>query len=87
MALYKMICKHFLATLSPDAIFMETELGLMVGGTELSIRGMRCLDEGWTKVTDDRLPDDKTVPDALHEGTSLPVEEVRAGLHQNGRKP
>ena len=49
--LYEFICKHFLATISPDAKMTNMLVTFQAGKYKLQLKGTRLIDPGFTEVT------------------------------------
>jgi len=85
--LYCAICRHFLATISPDADFVEAEMQLDVQGQLFSTTSSRCLTAGWGDVAERDFSDEGPVDLAAFgradtSGMSLPVVGVEVTGHQ-----
>ena len=48
--LYEFICKHFLATISPDARMTNMLVTFQAGKHKLQLKGTRLIDPGFTEV-------------------------------------
>ena len=49
-ALYEEVCRHFLATVSPDATVREAAVSLQINGVAFSASSRRITSRGWARV-------------------------------------
>ncbi|CAJ1420011.1 unnamed protein product [Effrenium voratum] len=82
-ALYEEVCRHFLATISPDSTFREAELVLQVGDLSLSATSRRVLHRGWAAVAQVQLKDIGAVDlsSGFREGETLALQDVSLSQH------
>lgn len=50
--LYEYVCRHYLATISPDGKFMKKSVSFECGPHKYSLTGVSLLDPGFTEVCD-----------------------------------
>jgi len=77
--LYKLVCRHFLATVSPDCMVNEVEVKLDLGGVPMAVKSKRQVQGtfNWTHVTGTEVKDDG--PSGLENikpGTRLAVSDT-----------
>ena len=84
LAVYDLIARRFLATLSPASVVAVTEARLRLGGVEFRAVGTRVLEPGWREI----LPADHPALDLppIQPGDILPVRELRL-THDETRPP
>src|SRR5438128_6196115 len=84
LAVYDLIARRFLATLSPASVVAVTEARLRLGGVEFRAAGTRVLERGWREV----IPPDHPALDLppIQPGDVLPVRELRL-THDETRPP
>ena len=61
--LFDMVCRHFLATVSPDCKFLRTKVRLSGGGEEFTLTGRKVIDPGFTAVSRSGDMADVSIPD------------------------
>lgn len=74
-ALYDMIVRHFLATVSPDATYLATKIKVEMGGEGFTLNGKRMLTPGFTAILTSFGKDDVIVP-RFTEGERLVPRRV-----------
>jgi len=74
--IYEYIARHFLASISADAIVQKTSGVFEIAGESFSLKGRSPVEEGWTAV----MPWLKVAPDRIasdmKEGDLYPIAEV-----------
>lgn len=86
--LYCAICKHFLASISPDCALMEGEVIVEMSSQRFSAKSVRVINKGWCSI-DERQVDGSGSIDLGTcrgwEGRTLPVKRVE--LVESATKP
>lgn len=73
LRLYNMVARHFLATVSGDAIFEDTVVSLQVAGEEFTCRGRRIIEPGWKGILGKEIEDmDSHLPE-FSKGALVPI--------------
>jgi len=82
-ALYEMVCRHFLATVSPDAKVQEAELHLQLGDVAFTASSARITSFGWARVSRVPLQDTGAVDlsSGFRQGDVLELREVKLQQH------
>lgn len=77
-ALYEEVCRHFLATVSPDATVREAELQLQLGDVGFTASSGRITSFGWARVARVQLQDTGAVDlsGGFNQGDALRVLDV-----------
>ena len=69
--IYEYVARHFIASLSPDARFAKTKIGILLNGENFSVSGKSLIEAGWMDVMpgqntkDDKMPE-VSVGDEFH---------------------
>lgn len=83
--LYKAICTHFLASVSPDCLYDEAEAKLELASELFVARSSRCVQEGWMEVDGRDAADDGPVDMLAYrgrEGLAVDITDVKVTSHQ-----
>lgn len=80
--LYEYIVKHFLATISPDCTFTQTEVKFEIAGEQFTCTTRTPLDSGFTEIMPWLAIDDGQTAPKLKEGDRCTVEQVKLGEHK-----
>lgn len=82
--MYDFVCRHFLATISPDARFAKTKIQFIAGSQSMNLNGSMVLDRGFTEVTPWVKLSDKVIPN-FTEG--MEVILTRLEIQEQSTKP
>ncbi|CAK8989891.1 DNA topoisomerase 3-beta (DNA topoisomerase III beta) [Durusdinium trenchii] len=82
-ALYEEVCRHFLATVSPDATLREAEVQLQLGDVAFSATSGRMTSFGWARVARVQLQDTGAVDlsAGFQQGDVLRLQDVSLRQH------
>jgi DNA topoisomerase I len=82
-AIYDMIVRHFLATMSMPAVYMETKIVIQIGDEMFNLTGKQIKDKGFLEIYPFRKIAEKLLPD-LKEGDEVNVSslEMKEGKTQ-----
>ena len=82
-AIYDMIVRHFLATMSMPAVYMETKIVIQIGDEMFNLTGKQIKDKGFLEIYPFRKIAEKSLP-ALKEGDEVSVSslEMKEGKTQ-----
>ena len=58
--IYELVTRHFIATVSPDALFLQTKVCASVGGEIFLLSGKELLEPGWLAATRSFKPNEQT---------------------------
>lgn len=82
--IYELVCRRFLATLYPSAIYEEKHAEIMIGDERFDATGRHLLEPGWRKVYIYWKFEEKWLP-GLIKGETVDVKHVR--LKEGETKP
>ena len=74
--IYEYVCRHFIASISPDCKLNKTKISIDLHGELFTLCGRIVEDPGWTVVMPHFAVKDETVPE-VQEGEKLRMSEVR----------
>ncbi|CAE8726676.1 unnamed protein product, partial [Polarella glacialis] len=81
-ALYEEVCRHFLASLCPDASFREADASFQVGSVTFSSHSSRMTSPGWTRVARRQFTDEGLVDlSSLQQGMEVEVQRIALSHH------
>lgn len=75
--LYEYICRHFIASVSPDCKTMKSKAVFTIGKERFKISGHRLCSPGFAEIMPWLLPKDDLMPDLTSLPAQLPVESVK----------
>lgn len=90
--IYDLVVRRFLAVLSEDSVYDQTEVQLQIAGETFTAKGKISVSAGWRGIYDAQLfssddedenadeDKDQSLP-PLQQGQTLPVQEVRLDQH------
>jgi len=73
---YELVVRRFLATVSPAAQVRMTDLDVLIKDEIFKAEGKKFLDIGWRKYYSYFKLDEKTVPEDLKEGQTVPIDAI-----------
>ena len=74
--IYEYVCRHFIASVSPDCKFTKTKITIDMNGEVFTASGKIIEEKGWTVVMPGSLPKDEPMPQ-VSQGEELPMSEVK----------
>ncbi|CAE7021293.1 Top3b, partial [Symbiodinium sp. CCMP2456] len=82
-ALYELVCRHFLASVSPDAALQEAEVAFVLGPARFVAASRRVRDPGWTRVAQVRLQEigEIDLSTGFREGDAVTVQRTVLSRH------
>lgn len=75
--LYEYICRHYIASLSPDCKLLRTKISIDLGGEGFSVTGRVVEDPGFTEVMPHMRVEDDKIPAGIKSGDDFPLSDVR----------
>lgn len=73
---YEYVCRHFIASVSPDCRFLKTKITIDLHGELFSVTGKIVEDHGWTVALPGSAVKDEKLPD-VNPRDDLPVADVK----------
>jgi DNA topoisomerase-3 len=82
--IYEYVCRHFIASVSPDCKFIKSKVTIDLHGESFSVSGKILEDPGWTAIMPGSGIKEEKVPD-VQQGDELHMSEVK--LQAGSTKP
>ena len=82
--LYDFVARHFIASVSPDCVYVSRRATLVAGGERFRVSGQTVIAPGWTTVMPHRAVEDDPLGE-IERGESLPIATVE--LQQGATSP
>ena len=85
--MYELVTRHFIASVSPDALFLQTKVSAVVAEEHFELSGKELIEPGWLAVTRSYKPDEHKSFPSFTEGDEVSLCSDQVTLKDGMTQP